>query len=62
MRPDTEQSSLLTRIEIFLTWLIRFITYDIWRITENEMSGLKQLYINLIKTLILAVRAFIQDS
>ena len=39
MRPDTEQSSLLARIEIFLTWLIRFITYDIWRILEEEVRA-----------------------
>jgi membrane protein len=42
--------------------LIHFITYDIWRITENEVSGLKQLGINVIKTLILAVRCFLNDN
>lgn len=38
--------------------LIRFVTYDIWRITEHEVSGLKEFYINAIKTVILAVRGF----
>lgn len=38
--------------------LIRFVTYDIWRITEYEVSGLKEFYINTIKTLILAIRGF----
>ncbi len=37
---------------------IHFITYDIWRITGNEISGPRKLYINTIKTIILAVRGF----
>ena len=42
--------------------MIRFVTYDIWRITENEVSGLKELYINIIKTIILAVRGFQSEN
>lgn len=53
---------LLERINDLLKWLIRFVTYDIWRITEHEVSGLKKFYINLIKTIILAIRGFINDS
>ena len=41
---------------------IRFVTYDIWRITENEVSGLKEIYINIIKTVILAVRGFQSEN
>ncbi|MGM9760805.1 MAG: YihY/virulence factor BrkB family protein [Parabacteroides sp.] len=62
MRPDADKKSIPERVEIFLTWLIRFVTYDIWRISENEVTGLKEWYINLIKTWILAVRAFINDN
>lgn len=56
------QKSLGERIETFLTWVVHFITYDIWRITENEVSGLKVFYINIIKTIILAVRGFLNDN
>ena len=42
--------------------LIKFVTEDIWRITENEVSGLKELYINAIKTVILAIRGFMNDN
>jgi membrane protein len=45
-----------------LAGMIRFITYDIWRITENEMSGLKKAYIFLVKTIILAVRGFQRED
>ncbi|OAV69323.1 YihY family protein [Bacteroidales bacterium Barb6XT] len=41
-----------------LSRMVRFITYDIWRITENEVSGVKHAGLNLIKTVILAVRSF----
>lgn len=58
----TDKKSLTERISDLFKWLIHFITYDIWRITENEVSGLKEFYINLIKTIILAVRGFINDN
>ena len=50
------------RINASLSWTIHFITYDIWRITENEVSGLKEIYINIIKTIILAVRGFRSEN
>jgi membrane protein len=46
----------------FLTRVIRFVTDDIWRITENELSGLKRVYIYLVKTLLLAIRGFREES
>ena len=52
----------MKRISDFLSWAIHFVTYDIWRITENEVSGLKIIYLNIIKTIILAVRGFINDN
>jgi membrane protein len=57
-----EKKNIITRISELLTRLIRFITYDIWRITENEMSGLKRRYIFLVKTIILAVRGFKRED
>lgn len=58
----TDKKPLGERINALLTRTIRFITYDIWRITENEVSGLKELYINVIKTVILAVRGFQSEN
>jgi len=55
---DTEKKSISEQISSFLTRIIRFVTYDIWRITEHEVSGLRVFYINLIKTIILAIRGF----
>lgn len=58
----TEKKTFGERIHTWLVWAIHFITYDIWRITENEVSGLKQLYIHIIKTMILAVRGFRSEN
>ena len=58
----TDKKTLGERINALLTRTIRFVTYDIWRITENEVSGLKELYINIIKTIILAVRGFQSEN
>ncbi|WP_080905033.1 YihY/virulence factor BrkB family protein [Parabacteroides sp. Marseille-P3160] len=49
------------QINDFLTKTIRFVTYDIWRITDKEVVGFRQIYINTIKTIILAIRGF-QDE
>jgi membrane protein len=46
----------------WITWFVRFVTYDIWRLTENDMSGLKSAYIHVTKTIILAVRGFKRDD
>ena len=57
-KPREEKKPIGERISALLARTIRFVTYDIWRITENEVSGLKEIYINIIKTVILAVRGF----
>ncbi len=61
-KPESKKRPLGERISALLALAIRFITYDIWRITENEVSGLKELYINIIKTIILAVRGFKNEN
>ncbi|MGM9797618.1 MAG: YihY/virulence factor BrkB family protein [Parabacteroides sp.] len=60
-RSKQEGGSLGGRIKRLLNRVVHFVTYDIWRITENEVSGLKELYINIIKTLILAFRGFLEE-
>ena len=42
--------------------MIRFVTYDIWRVADNEMSGLRRSYIYVAKTVILAVRGFRSEN
>ncbi|MDR1557549.1 MAG: YihY/virulence factor BrkB family protein [Tannerellaceae bacterium] len=50
------------RISTLIKKSVYFVTYDIWRITGNEISGIKSIYINIIKTLILAVRGFLNEN
>lgn len=57
-----EKKPLTERIKILVKKIMHFVTYDIWRITGDEVSGLKELYIDAIKTVILAVRGFINDN
>lgn len=58
MMKTSEKKTFGEQINSLLTKIIHFITDDIWRITENEMSGLREFYINTIKTIILAIRGF----
>lgn len=59
---NSEKKTIGERIQALLTRTIRFVTYDIWRITENEVSGIKEFYINVIKTIILAVKGFLSEN
>ncbi|MDR3141309.1 MAG: YihY/virulence factor BrkB family protein [Tannerellaceae bacterium] len=54
--------SIIEQISSFVRATVHFITYDIWRITGNEVSGLKSIYINTIKTIILAIRGFLSEN
>ena len=38
-KPREEKKPIGERISALLARTIRFVTYDIWRITENEVSG-----------------------
>ena len=40
----------------------RFIIYDMWRITGNEVSGSRHRIINLMKTIYLSIQRFIADD
>lgn len=59
---NTEKESFLVRMNAFLKKAILFVTYEIWRITGNEVSGIKELGINTIKTIILAGRSFQNEN
>lgn len=39
----------------------KFITYDIWRITESEVTQMKFLIYNIIKTIYLCINRFTKD-
>ena len=62
MEKKNDKPGLGIRISELLSKIIRFITYDIWRISEYEISGLKKLYIYLAKTIILAIRGFKREE
>ena len=62
MAKKEDKPGLDARISELLSKVIRFITYDIWRITEYEVSGLKRSYIFLVKTIILAFRGFKRED
>jgi len=57
-----EKQSFFEKVSSFISRTIHFITYDIWRITGNEVSGLKQTGINAIKTIVLAGRSFVNEN
>lgn len=54
--------NFLKRLSIRIFRLIRFITYDMWRITDEEVSAPRRLMINAFKSIYLSTRNFIQND
>ena len=43
--------SIIERLKQYFHWGLKFVLEDMWRITENEVSGTRQRLINLVKTI-----------
>jgi membrane protein len=56
------EKNIFIRTSEWVAWFVRFVTYDIWRLTENDMSGMKSAYIHVIRTINLAIRGFVRDE
>ena len=52
----------MKKIIDFILKLFRFFCYDIWRITEGEVTSKKHILYNVIKVLYLSIRGFLQDK
>lgn len=52
----------MAKIVEFIKDLYRFITHDVWRITDMEISGKKRLPYRLIKIIVIAFRGIKQDN
>lgn len=53
--------SFIDRVVQFIKTAVRFVTYEMWRITGNEVTGIKHLGINAAKSLSLAIRSFVNE-
>jgi membrane protein len=52
----------MSKIIAFVTGIYNFIRFDIWRITEYELSRTRRSSYRLVKTVVLAVRGFGNDD
>ncbi len=52
----------MSKFVVFFKRIYNFIRYDIWRITEYELSRTRRFSYRLVKTMILAIRGFIEDD
>ena len=52
----------MSKLIAFFQQIYNFIRYDIWRITENELSRSRRFSYRIIKTMVVAVRGFIDDD
>lgn len=59
---ENRKTTLIDRVVNFIKFFIHFITDDMWRITENEVSGTKHFGINAAKSLSLAIRSFVNEN
>ncbi|MDD4197897.1 MAG: YihY/virulence factor BrkB family protein [Paludibacter sp.] len=52
----------MTKLANFFKQAYHFIIYDVWRITENELSRSKRIPYRLVKVIVIAFRGFLQDK
>ena len=52
----------MTKLTAFFNRMLNFIQFDIWRITENELSQTRRISYRFLKTMVLAVRGFIDED
>lgn len=52
----------MKKIIDFILKLFRFFCYDIWRITEGEVTSKKHILYNVMKVIYLSIRGFLQDK
>ena len=56
------KNNIELRIVTFFRTASKFIFEDMWRITGNDVSGLRRRLINLAKTIFISVRRFREDD
>lgn len=52
----------MSKFIAYFNRISRFIRFDIWRVTENELSKSRRLLYRFVKIIVLAVRGFIVDD
>lgn len=52
----------MNKLIAFFKRIYEFVRFDIWRITEHELSRSRRFFYRLIKTIVVAVRGFIDDE
>lgn len=52
----------MSKLIDFFGRFFKFIRFDIWRITEHELSRTRRFVYRFVKTLILSVRGFVNDN
>ena len=52
----------MSKIILFFTQIYKFIRYDIWRITEHELTRTRKFIYRTLKTIVIAIRGFIDDQ
>ena len=61
MNLSGKSHSRAARLKVKGKKLWHFFSYDIWRITEEEVTGARHSLVNIAKTIILSVRFFLSD-
>ena len=52
----------MLKLIAFIEGIYNFIRFDIWRITEYELTKSRRYFYRVVKTIILATRGFVVDN
>ena len=51
----------MLRLKTRIRLMKRFLTEEIWRVTENEVSRVKYIFYNILKVILLSIQRFNDD-
>ncbi|MGL4293991.1 MAG: YihY/virulence factor BrkB family protein, partial [Bacteroidales bacterium] len=61
MKVSQKYHKQVHKLKVKTKKLWHFFSYEIWRVTEEEVSGIRHSLVNIAKTVILSIRFFISD-
>ena len=52
----------MKKLSDWIKYAFNFVSFDIWRITGNELTKTRRITYNIIKTIYLSVRGFTKNK
>lgn len=59
---NKRKHSFVRRLMVYIYLSVRFVTRDMWRLSDEEFGKKRGLFVRIIKPIYLAIKAFVEDN